>query len=54
MLDFFTNNYQWLLSGLGVAIILFIIKKFTSKKGTKGSSNKIKISNNSDQNIIFS
>ena len=54
MLNFLINNYQWLLSGLSVAIILFIIKKFTPNKGTKGSSNMINISNNSDRNIIVS
>jgi hypothetical protein len=45
MADFITNNYQWLFSGLGVAIILFVIKIFFPKK-------KKILNNNSNNNVI--
>jgi len=57
MRDFISNNYQWLFSGAGIALILFfvnyLLKKEKSKhKNLNKNKNKIVINNilNSDKN----
>jgi hypothetical protein len=54
MVDFFTNNYQWLFSGLGVVVILIGIKKIFPKKNSKGLSSKNILTKNSNNNVIVS
>jgi PleD family two-component response regulator len=56
MMDFFTNNYQWIFSGIGVAIIGWLGYYFLSrnktelKTSTQSNSNNITINNNAVSN----
>ncbi|MDD4528221.1 MAG: hypothetical protein PHF25_09395 [Candidatus Margulisbacteria bacterium] len=39
ILDFFSNNYEWIFSGIGVFIIsLFLIRKYKGQKQKVGNN----------------
>ena len=44
MIDLFQENYKWIFSGVGVAILIFILNKiFISKSGSKSTKNTNKV-----------
>lgn len=52
MIEFLQEHYEWLFSGIGVAIIVFFLTKvFKSKEnGATKNSNKVVVNNNIDLN----
>ncbi len=49
MIELIQENYEWLFSGFGVAVLIFILKSFFNSETTKRSpknTNKVVINNN--------